>query len=238
MTKKSKNASTKTAGNQPEGPETSVFTASLPRLIPQDDPEFTRRGPRLDKDGKPQYLVDLIPDRKYTDEDESGVGTNSENESFQENALLVLHSVMFSLCLSLFFGIFTSLVNQQYGIDNDFREICISALKAIPCPSKKTVAQNNATFGVYPNLNILQPSNTKNIFLVLYSIHSLYILCVEVQGVQDSEIANSIHINLLWMLLCTPKPPRTKTWSNETCTWVDHTVDVSGINYGLETCVY
>ncbi|PVV02793.1 hypothetical protein BB560_000670 [Smittium megazygosporum] len=117
---------------------------------------------KTENGSKPKYLIDMIPERKlkasngkvskflqrdrekYSKEDGSGKQLEDDNEGEEQSEDdediitegvdigIVANSVLYTFALMCIYSTFVILVNQQYGVDWQFRDLAKQSLRAAP----------------------------------------------------------------------------------------------------------
>ncbi|KAJ2455553.1 hypothetical protein EV183_000030 [Coemansia sp. RSA 2336] len=122
---------------------------ALPKLEYPSASRIVRAGPKLGPDGKPHYLIDDIPDNekmrliresgimnKYTKE--NGTGSDVDESDLQpirddaSDIPLWMDAIIYTVGLAAVYGLFETLVNQQYSVEITISEVVQRMAKILP----------------------------------------------------------------------------------------------------------
>ncbi|KAJ2630163.1 hypothetical protein H4R22_002862 [Coemansia sp. RSA 1290] len=130
--------------------EPAEDAAAMPKLEYPNASRIVRVGPKLGPDGKPHYLIDDIPDNekmrliresgimsKYTKA--NGTGSDVDESELQpvqgeqaSDIPLWMDAIIYTVGLAAVYGLFETLVNQQYSVEIAVSELIRRMAKTLP----------------------------------------------------------------------------------------------------------
>ncbi|KAJ2844258.1 hypothetical protein IWW36_005254 [Coemansia brasiliensis] len=133
---------------------TTEDSPAMPKLEYPNASRIVRVGPKLGPDGKPHYLIDDIPDnekmrliresgvmKKYSKSKENGNGSDVDEDELQalqdeqdqaSDVPLWMDAIIYTVGLAAVYGLFETLVNQQYSVEVTISEVLQRMAKIVP----------------------------------------------------------------------------------------------------------